>query len=93
MKDRAWPKAVKKLTNDNMYLSIACAGYQVDHANPLCAGGTDTRDSMQWLAGGVQLEIAAHPVEPHMDKVSAEAACALRQEGCHTFFEAGDIPD
>lgn len=66
--------------------SGACPGYLVDHANPLSAGGTDTRDSIQWLAGVVQLEIAAHPVASHMDKVSAEAASALRQEGCHTFF-------
>lgn len=29
--------------------SGACPGYQIDHANPLCAGGTDTRDNMQWL--------------------------------------------
>lgn len=29
--------------------SGGCPGYQVDHANPLCAGGSDTRDNMQWL--------------------------------------------
>lgn len=28
---------------------LRCPGYQVDHANPLCAGGSDTRDNMQWL--------------------------------------------
>lgn len=27
----------------------ACPGFEVDHANPLCAGGADTRDNMQWL--------------------------------------------
>ena len=29
--------------------SGACPGYQVDHADPLCAGGSDHRDNMQWL--------------------------------------------
>lgn len=29
--------------------SGACPGHQVDHANPICAGGSDTRDNMQWL--------------------------------------------
>lgn len=28
----------------------ACLGYQIDHANALCAGGSDTRDNMQWLS-------------------------------------------
>jgi len=28
---------------------LRCFGYQVDHATPLCAGGSDTRDNMQWL--------------------------------------------
>jgi hypothetical protein len=27
----------------------ACAGYQVDHIEPLCAGGADHRANMQWL--------------------------------------------
>ena len=27
----------------------ACPGYQIDHANPMCAGGSDTRENMQWL--------------------------------------------
>ena len=26
-----------------------CPGSQVDHANPLCAGGSDTRDNFQWM--------------------------------------------
>ena len=26
-----------------------CPGFQVDHAVPLCAGGSDTRANMQWL--------------------------------------------
>jgi len=29
--------------------SGACPGWHVDHANPICAGGSDTRDNMQWL--------------------------------------------
>lgn len=29
--------------------SGACPNHQVDHANPICAGGSDTRDNMQWL--------------------------------------------
>lgn len=28
----------------------ACPGWQVDHIQPLCAGGADTPDNMQWLA-------------------------------------------
>lgn len=26
-----------------------CPGHQIDHADPICAGGSDTRDNMQWL--------------------------------------------
>ena len=26
-----------------------CPGYEIDHANALCMGGSDTRDNMQWL--------------------------------------------
>lgn len=26
-----------------------CPGYQVDHVQPLCSGGPDTRENMQWL--------------------------------------------
>lgn len=26
-----------------------CPGYQTDHIEPLCAGGVDRRDNMQWL--------------------------------------------
>lgn len=26
-----------------------CRGYQVDHIQPLCAGGRDAVDNMQWL--------------------------------------------
>ena len=28
----------------------ACAGWQVDHIVPLCAGGLDRRENMQWIA-------------------------------------------
>ena len=27
----------------------ACPGYQIDHPDPICAGGADHRDNMQWL--------------------------------------------
>ncbi len=26
----------------------ACPGYVIDHVRPLCAGGPDRRDNMQW---------------------------------------------
>lgn len=29
--------------------SGACPNYQVDHANPICAGGSDKAHNMQWL--------------------------------------------
>lgn len=28
----------------------ACLGYQVDHVMPLCAGGADKVENMQWLS-------------------------------------------
>jgi hypothetical protein len=28
----------------------ACPGYQVDHPDPLCAGGLDQRSNMQWIS-------------------------------------------
>lgn len=28
----------------------ACPGYQVDHRTPLCLGGTDRVDNLQWLS-------------------------------------------
>lgn len=27
----------------------ACPGYHVDHITPLCAGGPDSPDNMQWI--------------------------------------------
>lgn len=27
----------------------SCPGYEIDHIKPLCAGGSDTADNMQWL--------------------------------------------
>lgn len=27
----------------------ACPGYQADHVQPLCAGGRDAADNLQWL--------------------------------------------
>jgi len=26
-----------------------CAGYEIDHADAICAGGPDRRENMQWL--------------------------------------------
>lgn len=28
----------------------ACPGWEVDHVHPLCSGGPDTRQNMQWLS-------------------------------------------
>lgn len=28
----------------------ACPGWHIDHVQPLCAGGTDSPDNMQWLS-------------------------------------------
>ena len=28
---------------------LPCPGYQIDHIEPLCAGGADHRSNMQWL--------------------------------------------
>lgn len=28
----------------------ACRGWQIDHAKPLCAGGLDTPENMQWIS-------------------------------------------
>lgn len=42
-----------------------CPGYQVDHIQPLCAGGIDKLDNLQWLA-----------VDPHKEKTRRDvAAC------------------
>lgn len=27
----------------------ACPGWEIDHINPLCAGGADHRSNMQWI--------------------------------------------
>jgi hypothetical protein len=26
-----------------------CGGHEIDHADPICAGGADRRENMQWL--------------------------------------------
>ena len=39
----------------------ACPGHQVDHIEPLCAGGPDTRENMQWLT------VAEHRVKTRYD--------------------------
>jgi 5-methylcytosine-specific restriction endonuclease McrA len=41
---------------------LPCAGYQIDHVVPLCAGGADHRSNMQWLS-----------VEEHRAKTVREA--------------------
>ena len=28
----------------------ACPGYEIDHIEPLCAGGADRLDNLQWLS-------------------------------------------
>lgn len=45
-----------------------CPGYQVDHIKPLCAGGADRPDNMQWLS-----------IESHKEKTRVDvAACRTR---------------
>lgn len=39
----------------------ACPGYEVDHIQPLCAVGPDTRANMPWLS------VAAHRVKTRQD--------------------------
>lgn len=44
----------------------ACAGHQADHRTPLCAGGFDRPDNLQWLT-----------VEEHRHKTRTDVAvCA-----------------
>lgn len=53
-----------------------CPGWQVDHIEPLCAGGRDATDNMQWLS-----------VDTHKAKTRKDvAACfgrVYRQESSH----------
>ena len=44
-----------------------CSGYQVDHVKPLCAGGLDAVDNLQWLT-----------VEAHKAKTKREARWCRR---------------
>jgi hypothetical protein len=39
----------------------SCPGYQVDHVQPLCSGGPDTRENMQWLS------VSDHRVKTRQD--------------------------
>jgi hypothetical protein len=39
----------------------ACPGWQIDHVQPLCSGGPDTRANMQWLT------VADHRVKTRAD--------------------------
>lgn len=43
------------------HIKGACPGYQVDHIEPLCAGGADHRANMQWLT------LAEHRAKTHAD--------------------------
>lgn len=45
----------------------ACPGHQVDHVTPLCAGGFDRPDNMQWL-----------PVDEHQRKTRADLLVCSR---------------
>lgn len=40
----------------------ACPGWEVDHRQPLCAGGPDHRDNMQWLT------VADHKNKSRLDR-------------------------
>lgn len=46
---------------------LPCPGYQIDHVAPLCAGGADRRDNMQWLS------IADHKAKTRMDVKACRA--------------------
>lgn len=46
----------------------ACPGWQVDHITPLCAGGADKRENMQWIS-----------VEDHRFKTLVDARECRRQ--------------
>lgn len=39
-----------------------CPGWQVDHVVPLCAGGADRPDNMQWLPAADHKEKTRHDV-------------------------------
>lgn len=44
-----------------------CPGYQVDHIKPLCAGGKDAPENMQWLT-----------TEAHLNKTKTDVAICRR---------------
>jgi hypothetical protein len=39
-----------------------CPGYQIDHIQPLCAGGPDSHSNMQWLSVGEHKKKTARDV-------------------------------
>lgn len=39
-----------------------CPGWEIDHVRPLCAGGPDRRENMQWLG------VAAHREKSRADR-------------------------
>lgn len=40
---------------------LPCPGFHIDHVRPLCAGGADTTDNMQWLT------VADHKAKTRID--------------------------
>lgn len=66
-----------------------CDGYVVDHLFPLCAGGCDVPENMQWQE--VEAAKAKDVIELHMCGVNvgparlAKAHCALKTASCATW--------
>ena len=50
-----------------------CPGYEVDHIEPLCAGGADTPENMQWLTR------AAHRDKTRFDVLLCRRAARRNQ--------------
>lgn len=49
---------------------LPCPGWQIDHIEPLCAGGADHRSNMQWLT-----------VEDHKAKTKLDVrVCSARRK-------------
>lgn len=59
VKDQACPA-----TGENR---LPCPGYQIDHIKPLCAGGADHKDNMQWIT------IADHKTKTRLDVATCRA--------------------
>lgn len=52
-----------------------CPGYQVDHVQPLCSGGPDVTENMQWLS------IQEHRVKTRADLRVCRYLRRIDQEG------------